>query len=71
LIKCNGILKRKQNDHEIEKEFDGALPCGDDMVRAEWLRACPDSQSDVGRAILKNAFEETGLRGGWCDEGRR
>ncbi len=28
---------------EIEKELDGALPCGDDMVRAERLRgsACP------------------------------
>ena len=23
---------------EIEKELDGALPCGDDMVRAERLR---------------------------------
>ena len=32
---------------EIEKEFDGALPCGDDMVRAERLRG----------SILKNAFE--------------
>ena len=29
--------------NEIEKELDGALPCGDDMVRAERLRgsACP------------------------------
>jgi len=32
---------------EIEKELDGALPCGDDMVRAERLRACPDSRSDA------------------------
>jgi hypothetical protein len=31
---------------EIEKELDGALPCGDDMVRAERLR----------EAVLKNAF---------------
>jgi hypothetical protein len=35
----------------IEKELDGAL------VRAERLRACSDSFSDVGRSILKNAFE--------------
>ena len=26
---------------EIEKEIDEALPCCDDMVRAERLRACP------------------------------
>ena len=31
----------------IEKEFDGALPCWDDMVRAERLQ----------RAVLKSAFE--------------
>ena len=30
-------------DDKIEKELDGALPCGDDMVRAERLRACPAS----------------------------
>jgi hypothetical protein len=34
---------------EIEKELDGA------PVRAERLRACPDSRSDVGRAVLKSA----------------
>jgi hypothetical protein len=33
--------------YEIEKELDEALPCGDDMVRAERLR----------RAVLKSAFE--------------
>lgn len=33
---------------EIEKELDGALPCGDDMVRAERLRGrpVPSTQSD-------------------------
>ena len=32
-IYCN-VLR----DDKIEKELDGAFPCGDDMVRAERLR---------------------------------
>ena len=31
---CNAL----RDDGEKEKELDGALPCGDDMVRAERLR---------------------------------
>lgn len=38
-------------DDEIEKELDESLPCGDDRVRAKMLRACPDSQGEVGRAV--------------------
>jgi hypothetical protein len=34
-------------DDEIEKELDGALSCGDDVVRAERLRA----------SVLESAFE--------------
>jgi transposase-like protein len=34
------ILKRNgKSAGAIEDELDGALPCGDDMVRAERLRA--------------------------------
>ena len=40
---CN-ILR----DNKIEKELDGVLPCGDDMVRAERLRG----------SVLKSAFED-------------
>ena len=36
-----------RDDGEIEKELDGALPCGDDMVRAESLRG----------SVLKSAYE--------------
>ncbi len=39
----NKILKMLLVVNQIEKELDGALPCGDDIVRAERLRgaACP------------------------------
>ena len=33
------IWGRQEGADEIEKELDGALPYGDDMVRAERLRA--------------------------------
>jgi hypothetical protein len=42
-----GLLKMAEEDGEIEKEFDGALPYGDDMVGAERLQG----------VVLKTAFE--------------
>ena len=35
LWNCCNVLR---DDGELEEELDGALPCGDDMVRAERLR---------------------------------
>ena len=45
LWNCCNVLR---DDGELEEELDGALPCRDDMVRAERLRACPDSRSAAG-----------------------
>jgi type I restriction enzyme S subunit len=43
-ILVDKVERRLSVADEIEKELDGGLPCGDDMVRAERLRACPDSR---------------------------
>jgi hypothetical protein len=38
MMHCNEPDLRLSVADETEKELDGALPCGDDLVRAERLR---------------------------------
>ena len=56
-------------DGKIEKELDGTLPCGDDMVRAERLRgavlksaACPASAEGPRQGIAMRGCWEVGVK---------